>query len=134
MYLLMCTVITVCLILSCFVIYMLMFLFFAQVIKWWNMSYLGCCRYSQFIFQDLLTPQMMSLFLHILTCLLGVGNFQLKGICKLTAGKSNDPSSSTVMQSHQILWCVYNANGTVFVIRKINLNPRHEDFKVGQHY
>ncbi|OVA02540.1 Bromodomain [Macleaya cordata] len=32
-----------------------------------------------------------------------------------TAGKSNGPSSSTAPQSHQILCCAYNANGTVFV-------------------
>lgn len=32
-----------------------------------------------------------------------------------TAGKNNGPSSSTVPQSHQILCCAYNANGTVFV-------------------
>ncbi|KAI3990128.1 hypothetical protein MKX01_029106 [Papaver californicum] len=31
------------------------------------------------------------------------------------AGKNNGPSSSTVPQSHQILCCAYNANGTVFV-------------------
>ncbi|KAI3968727.1 hypothetical protein MKX01_028877 [Papaver californicum] len=31
------------------------------------------------------------------------------------AGKNNGPSSSTVLQSHQILCCAYNANGTVFV-------------------
>ncbi|KAJ6847300.1 uncharacterized protein M6B38_281670 [Iris pallida] len=30
-------------------------------------------------------------------------------------GRSNDPSSSTGRQSHQILCCAYNANGTVFV-------------------
>ncbi|KAI3932190.1 hypothetical protein MKW92_034472 [Papaver armeniacum] len=31
------------------------------------------------------------------------------------AGKNNGPSASTVPQSHQILCCAYNANGTVFV-------------------
>ncbi|KAJ4968680.1 hypothetical protein NE237_015381 [Protea cynaroides] len=34
---------------------------------------------------------------------------------EVTAGKSNGPSSSTSPQSHQILCCAFNANGTVFV-------------------
>ncbi|XP_043720066.1 PH-interacting protein-like isoform X2 [Telopea speciosissima] len=33
----------------------------------------------------------------------------------VTAGKSNGPSSSIGPQSHQILCCAFNANGTVFV-------------------
>nr|XP_010938293.1 bromodomain and WD repeat-containing protein 3 [Elaeis guineensis] len=32
-----------------------------------------------------------------------------------SAGKSSDPSPSTGQQSHQILCCAFNANGTVFV-------------------
>ena len=33
----------------------------------------------------------------------------------MVAGKNNGSSSSAVQQSHQILCCAFNANGTVFV-------------------